>query len=460
MASNLRMILLVSILACLVPIYTQRTDKITSIKSESVILEQLTTEKSDEYPSTLSAEEAEEPNNHNITPSIIASTTIDCPSLEELDFLNYDAENASEVQALERRWPCELRSYWLSIHGFVKFVQFLFNYFIIVLVIFGLLVNVASLCVLNSPPMNTSSITVYLQALAISDIGALLFNVTMGILRAHIQEVNDLYLGQLICNFRPSHCVIVILGCVCLVIGLIRTQISGFEKENMYGYSSCDSSKWDYFVIPLLSLTTIFPTFLIFIGNICMLLQIRRSAQDHCNLQASKSDERMNTLKITRMLLVISVTYFVLLLPAGVTGCLELYWRTTSEKQHSNTEESHVKWQKQMLLIKWIRGFFFFFFLLTHNINFFLYCISGEKFRETVKICLQRWLPSFCHCICLKQKNKLTTTYRPKNRTLVTSVSILTLQQSETQPARQISDSSVNSKQGQYNAAFVDNECV
>ncbi|XP_066999345.2 rhodopsin, GQ-coupled isoform X3 [Anabrus simplex] len=383
MASNLRMILLVSILACLVPIYTQRTDKITSIKSESVILEQLTTEKSDEYPSTLSAEEAEEPNNHNITPSIIASTTIDCPSLEELDFLNYDAENASEVQALERRWPCELRSYWLSIHGFVKFVQFLFNYFIIVLVIFGLLVNVASLCVLNSPPMNTSSITVYLQALAISDIGALLFNVTMGILRAHIQEVNDLYLhnsvmcflqrflsivffyfsnwivvaltferlvmirspfkGQLICNFRPSHCVIVILGCVCLVIGLIRTQISGFEKENMYGYSSCDSSKWDYFVIPLLSLTTIFPTFLIFIGNICMLLQIRRSAQDHCNLQASKSDERMNTLKITRMLLVISVTYFVLLLPAGVTGCLELYWRTTSEKQHSNTEESHVK---------------------------------------------------------------------------------------------------------------------
>lgn len=138
-----------------------------------------------------------------------------CPlPVTVLDFIH----NSSQPD-LEIKWPCEVRSYWLSLQPFVKFVRFLLRYvtpFIIALGkeclvawyrIFdcshtklwpplrtGVLLNTVSFSMLSTPVLCDSNLSLYLSALAISDNGALIFNYAVSVAKSHSTFVNDLFM--------------------------------------------------------------------------------------------------------------------------------------------------------------------------------------------------------------------------------------------------------------------------
>ncbi|GLG93389.1 Putative G-protein coupled receptor (GPCR) [Gryllus bimaculatus] len=252
-----------------------------------------------------------------------------CPPLDSLDFLHYNKSNAQEVEKLEKEYPCELRLYWKSanIQNLVSVVRFLFKYVTIVLIITGLLVNIYSLFVLNSPPINKCNMSVYLKALALSDIGALIFNVSVGVLRARCAWISNFYLNNgwmctlhkillsvffyysswLVVTFtiervlmirnpfkihswqneKPAKLAVIILAIVTLGLALIRSFTTpGFENDNMYGYEPCGDNdhKISLNMVPFMFITTIVPSVLITSTNICLLIHVRQSAQVHNNL--------------------------------------------------------------------------------------------------------------------------------------------------------------------------------
>lgn len=116
------------------------------------------------------------------------------------------------------KWPCQVRSYWLSLQPFIKFVRFLLRYvtpFIIILgkechcaarnfrlfsykvvtpVRTGVLLNTVSFSLLSTPVLCDSNLSLYLSALALSDNGALIFNYAVSVAKSHSTFVNDLFM--------------------------------------------------------------------------------------------------------------------------------------------------------------------------------------------------------------------------------------------------------------------------
>ncbi|XP_067000593.2 uncharacterized protein [Anabrus simplex] len=360
----------------------------------------------------------------------------DCLPLTDLDFLR-DIESAN-ISQLEVIWPCEVRTYWkVELRGLVTAVQFMLSYLNGIIIIIGLILNTIAFLVLNGSHPN-DNFSIYLRALAVSDNGALIFNYGVGLLRAHIPQVGRWYLdywwlcdmhkvtvdlffftsawlivtltwerllvvrcpfGGMFHSTTGSACFrVVFLVVVLLLFTLSKIKFSGFEQDSVMGYQPCeDTEEIKETAIYLYTAVSIWlPLTLVVCGNMNLLFQIRKSVYNRSKLLGGWDSELTSDIhKMTRLLLLVSATYVIFLLPIGVVEMVEMNWEIEKSVKPSAggpDKQLYIAWLKRKLLLKWIRGICFSFYQWNFACNFFLYCLSGDKFRTAVK----EWLMGHC----------------------------------------------------------------
>nr|CAD7400821.1 unnamed protein product [Timema cristinae] len=303
--------------------------------------------------------------------------------LQVLDFLH----DWSDPNLLEASWPCETRAYWSKqLLPLVSLVRFLFTYVAPLMVVLGLVVNSLSFVVLNTPPLNTTNLSVYLRALALTDNSTLLVNVAMSLARAHIPAVSRLYtnnqwmcatnkvfMGTLYhystwlvvaltwarlftikyplslgwCSDRVAIYVVTALGVAFITLSGMRVRYPGFEQDSVFEYEPCQinvsvsrGTNMNSAVFVYLTLSLWLPLTLILIGQPMPTYRGETISEDqvytHRNVVVSairkKSLPPLDTFKLTRMLSLVSSAYLILLLPLGVAATLEIYWDVVIKK--------------------------------------------------------------------------------------------------------------------------------
>ncbi|XP_046835383.1 uncharacterized protein LOC124431470 [Vespa crabro] len=356
----------------------------------------------------------------------------ECPlNITVLDFLyNFT------VPDLEITWPCEARFYWLSLQPFVKFVRFLLSYGTPFIIIVGIILNTISFAILNTPVSSDSSLSLYLKVLAISDNGALIFNYAVGIAKSHFTFVNDLFMNsQFLCdtnsitmelfqftstwlvvsltwarviaiifpfgahNSNPERSAIIsitTLACVSFVISLTKLYSGGYETDSVFEFIPCQKKikPWGSAMYFYIALSTWLPLIFIFIGNALLVAHMKKLDTLRRQLTRSFSQKINKTNKTSRTLLAVSMVYLILLLPLGIVETLELYWDVILIKypeRDMKENKDYINWLEEKMLLKWCRGLFFHIYHWNFASNFFLYCLTGEKFRgvliEKLKNC-------------------------------------------------------------------------
>ncbi|XP_043279684.1 uncharacterized protein [Venturia canescens] len=345
--------------------------------------------------------------------------------LEVLDFI-YDFTQPD----LEFIWPCQARSYWLYLQPFVKFVRVLLNYVTPFIIIIGVTLNVVSFGMLNTVAMSDSGLALYLRALALSDNGALIFNYAVGVARSQSLYVNSLFMNSrflcgsnsvsmelfqftstwlVVCltwarvaavifplqtrkkiyTSRSTVLTIATLTCTSFVISLTKLYYGGYESDSVFEFVPCQikTKPWGNAMYFYIAFSTWLPSLFIFIGNVLLIVHMRKSDLIRNQLTRTSGTSSNATSRTSRMLLAVSIVYLVLLLPIGIVETLELYWDVVLVKYPSmNNEENarYISWLEEKMLLKWCRGFFFHVYHWNFAINFFLYYLTGKKFRDGV----------------------------------------------------------------------------
>ncbi|VDI22132.1 Hypothetical predicted protein [Mytilus galloprovincialis] len=154
-----------------------------------------------------------------------------------------------------------------------------------------------------------------------------------------------------------------------------KIAVSGFEGDSVFGYAACKTRRAIFVEIIYfyVAFNTWFPTLTIVTLNTLILLEIRRNKKKRAQMTTqsmSKSDE-----KATKLLLLVSSAYVVLVLPLGLIQSTELIWNNTQKVLPSNPDYIYFMSTK----IK-----------LNFAINFFLYVSSSSatRFRATLKMLL------------------------------------------------------------------------
>lgn len=96
----------------------------------------------------------------------------------------------------------------------------------------------------------------------------------------------------------------------------------------------------------------------------------------------------------------VSIVHLILLLPLGIVETLELYWDVILIKYPSNTGENerYIHWLQEKMLLKWCHGLFFHIYHWNFAINFFLYYLTGNKFRSVVAQMLKNYTDTYLPC--------------------------------------------------------------
>ncbi|XP_011693043.1 PREDICTED: uncharacterized protein LOC105453061 isoform X3 [Wasmannia auropunctata] len=350
-----------------------------------------------------------------------------CPlPITVLDFIR----NSSQPD-LEAKWPCEVRSYWLSLQPFVRSVRFLLRYVTPFIIILGVLLNAVSFSMLSAPVLCDSNLSLYLSALAISDNGALIFNYAVSVAKSHSTSVNDLFMnskflcgansvcmelfqftstwlivaltwtrviavvfpfGARDCQNRSAITTIASLVCISFVISLTKlysggkaftshiapfppfasqfaslhtarlrvivlfssmnadlTLIVGYETDSVFEFVPCQKMKpWGSAMYLYIALSTWLPLLFISIGNLLLIVRMRRSYKIHNELTHNSRYRGNRTHNSSRTLLAVSIVHLILLLPLGIVETLELYWDVILIKQPANAgeNEKYIHWKK------------------------------------------------------------------------------------------------------------------
>ncbi|CAL1673456.1 unnamed protein product [Lasius platythorax] len=371
------------------------------------------------------------------------STVSTCPlSITVLDFIH----NSTQPD-LEIKWPCEARSYWLSLQPFVRFVRFLLRYVTPFIIILGVLLNTVSFSMLSTPVLCDSNLSLYLSALAISDNGALIFNYAVSVAKSHSTSVNDLFMNsRFLCGtssvsmelfqftstwlivaltwtrviaimfpFGARGCqncsaviIITTLICISFIISLTKLYSGGYETDSVFEFVPCQEKikPWGNAMYFYIALSTWLPLLFISIGNLLLIIRMRKSYKIHNKLTHNFRYKSNRTYNSSRTLLAVSIVHLILLLPLGIVETLELYWDVILIKHPAkNVEENerYIHWLQEKMLLKWCRGLFFHIYHWNFAINFFLYYLAGKKFRSVVTQTLKNYTNShLCHINILK----------------------------------------------------------
>ncbi|KAK6641004.1 hypothetical protein RUM44_012703 [Polyplax serrata] len=230
------------------------------------------------------------------------------------------------------------------------------------------------------------------------------------------------------CSVKRAKRVVYSIGLSSFSIACLKLKYSGYEQDSTFGFKPCkfQSEGSDNKVVYVyIALSTWLPCLLIFIGNILLIRQVRMSNKSRYELSADKGAvKRFNdTHRMLGLLITVSITTLVLMLPLGIVETFELYWDVVLIKKPSAqgpARQQYIKWQQEKLLLKWVRGLFFSVYQWAFSTNFFLYCLTGRKFRNAAKnyfrnrfrtpSCCSKFLSrSFTRIRC--QLSKLTRSY-------------------------------------------------
>ncbi|KAG7201342.1 hypothetical protein KM043_004112 [Ampulex compressa] len=329
--------------------------------------------------------------------STYATKTSDtCPlPLTVLDFI-YNLTQPN----LEIIWPCEVRFYWLSLQSFVRIVRFLLRYVTPFIIILGVFLNTISFGMLSTPVLYDSNLSLYLRALAISDNGALIFTYAVGIAKSHSTAVNDLFMNsRFLCsmnsvtmelfqftstwlvvaltwarvsaiifpfgirnNCRNCSAVIniSILTCISFIISLTKLYSGGYETDSVFEFIPCQKKikPWGSAMYFYIALSTWLPLLFIFIGNILLIIYMKRSDKIRRQLTKNFRHKPNRAHHISRTLFAVSTVYLILLLPLGIVETLELYWDVILIKYPAddlNNGAEYIHWLQEKMLLKWCR---------------------------------------------------------------------------------------------------------
>ncbi|KAH0956601.1 hypothetical protein HN011_004679 [Eciton burchellii] len=398
----------------------------------------------------------------NSTTIIPEMTTLNCSlPLTVLNFINNFTEPDLEV-----KWPCEVRYYWLSLQPFVRSVRFLLRYVTPFIIVLGVLLNTVSFSMLSTPVLWDSNLSLYLSALAISDNGALIFNYAVSVAKSHSTVVNDLFRNsRFLCGTNSvsmelfqftstwlvvaltwtrviavmfpfgtrgcQNCSAVItistLICTSFIISLTKLYSGGYETDSVFEFIPCQDKikPWGSAMYFYIALSTWLPLLFIFIGNLLLIIRMRKSYKIHNELTHNFRYKSNRTHNSSRTLLAVSIVHLILLLPLGIVETLELYWDVILIKHPAENvieNKQYVHWLQEKMLLKWCRGLFFHIYHWNFAINFFLYYLTGKKFRGVVTQALKNHTNS--HLPCHKRCNchKHLTMMRSSNALLTRAV--------------------------------------
>ena len=179
--------------------------------------------------------------------------------------------------------------------------------------------------------------------------------------------------------------VLIIVSIVVFLISLHKIAVSGFEGDSVYGYKACKTRRYiiKEIIYLYVALNTWLPTILIVALNAQIYNEIRKNRKRREQLvqnTMSKSDE-----KATKLLMIVSSTYVLLILPLGIVQTSELIWNGTMAVSPGHSDYIHFMTIK--IRLKWTRAFFFFFYQFNFAINFFLYVASSSatRFRANLR---------------------------------------------------------------------------
>ncbi|XP_017889325.1 uncharacterized protein LOC108630500 [Ceratina calcarata] len=389
-----------------------------------------------------------------------------CPlPLTTLDFI-YDFTQPN----LEFVWPCEVRLYWVSLQPFVKFVRFLLGYITPFIILVGVLLNTISFAMLSTPILCESNLSLYLKALALSDNGALVFNYAVGIAKSHFTFVNNLFMNnRFLCtlnsvtmeffqftstwlvvaftwtrvfaivfpfgiygryNNRSEVITITILICLSFVISLTKLYSGGYETDSVFEFIPCQKKikPWGSAMYFYIALSTWLPLVCIFVGNILLIVHMKKTEKIRCRLTQNFRHKTNRIHHTSRTLFVVSTVYLVLLLPLGMVETLELYWDVILIKFpaiEARKKAEYIHWLKEKLLLKWCRGLCFHVYHWNFAINFFLYCLTGEKFRSAVMQSLRQYKTSMFSTFSKRVNRYILSSKCPEQLKSVESSNIL-----------------------------------
>ncbi|XP_018050609.1 PREDICTED: uncharacterized protein LOC108688750 [Atta colombica] len=368
---------------------------------------------------------------YNVSPRVVPKCSL---PITVLDFIR----NTSQPD-LETKWPCEVRSYWLSLKPFVKSVRFLLRYVTPFIIILGVLLNAVSFSMLSAPVLCDSNLSLYLSALAISDNGALIFNYAVSVAKSHSSSVNDLFMNsKFLCGAnsvsmelfqftstwlivaltwtraiavmfpfgardqtRSAITIITSLVCISFIISLTKLYSGGYETDSVFEFIPCQKMKpWGSAMYFYIALSTWLPLLFISIGNLLLIVRMRKSYKIHNELTHNFRYRSNRTNNSSRTLLAVSIVHLILLLPLGIVETLELYWDVILIKYPNNTGENerYIHWLQEKMLLKWCHGLFFHIYHWNFAINFFLYYLTGNKFRSVVAQTLKNYTDTYLPC--------------------------------------------------------------
>ncbi|KAK3926059.1 Neuromedin-U receptor 1 [Frankliniella fusca] len=358
-----------------------------------------------------------------------------------LDFLPLRGVDADTV---EENWPCEVRAYWVrDLHPFVTFVRFIYAYFTLFVVATGMLLNLFAFRVWSSKAMRGTSLAVYLRALSLSDMGALVFTYFLGYWRSHHPAFNTLFLNnEAVCRFhkilvsmfpmtsqwiqtaltverllvvwrplrsrnpaypqvavRAARRTVALVYITLILVALTKWHFSGFEQYSAFDYQRCEHNNHSSVVAVYVyvALSTYLPGTIIFVSNVILFLKLRRSDSLRRSLFAGTSHDGAcySSDTAARTLVLFSLLYLLLQLPLGIVETVELYWDVSLYRPPSSSgakREAYIYWLNRKLQLKWARSFLFWLFQLSFVLNFVVYLKSGGRFRAVAKAMAWEWV--------------------------------------------------------------------
>ncbi|XP_045170790.2 somatostatin receptor type 2-like [Mercenaria mercenaria] len=331
-------------------------------------------------------------------------------------------KNVTENDAVA--WPCELRTVWVEVLPLVNTVRFLLSYGTSTIVIVGVCLNILSFIVLTRKSMRKTTSNLYLAFLAVYDTCSLTFNFMIGVIRGNSETANKSFQdNEALCTFhgvvvelfnllsvwvivaftverflmvkfplkartwspRKTVVTLVIVSAVMTLVSFHKIAVSGFEGDSVFGYKACKTRRkiFKEIIYLYVALNTWLPTVLLVTLNLTIVHELRKNRTKRLQMAStsmSKSDERA-----TRLLLVVSSSYVLLVLPLGIIQSTELIWNGSMAVPPGDPE--YVSFMSTKIRLKWTRAFFFSFYQLNFAINFFLYVASSSavRFRASLR---------------------------------------------------------------------------
>lgn len=289
-----------------------------------------------------------------------------------------------------------------------------------ILIVFGTLGNILSILVLSKARFNKWSSTVYLLGLAVADICMLY----VGLLRQWVRYAFDTdvrHTSALMCKvhwwlmYVTADCAVWILTTITIerlvstlypyrskvlctknvakvVLVLVVVSALVINSHLLYGFGRLEIKDGNStMVIPCAPLTdeydrffgkiwtwidlckfSLIPFAILSSGNVCIIYRLIKSGQKVKSDVVAVSQGKKKTSNMSVLLVSLNCMFIVCTLPVCIYFIGEPYWIPTDIPRKVQLEDP---WWAVVNLLMY----------LNNSVNFILYCVSGSRFRQSVK---------------------------------------------------------------------------